>query len=84
MKFLKINGKIQKDSSGKPIVLPDAYENGKLVKLNGNILTSDGKPIVTGEATTPVDQEVPGLYDEDGNLVKTWEQLVEEGLVAVA
>ena len=84
MKFLKINGKIQKDSSGKPIVLPDTYENGKLVKLNGNILTSDSKPIVTGESTTPVDQEVPGLYDKDGNLVKTWEQLVEEGLVTVA
>ena len=83
MKFLKINGKIQKDSSGKPIVLPDDYKNGKLVKLNGNILTSDGKPIVTGGATTPIDQEVPGLYDEDGNLVKTWEQLVEEGLVTV-
>lgn len=84
MKFLKINGKIQKDSNGKPIVLPDAYENGKFVKLNGNILTSDGIPIVTAGATTPVGQEVPGLYDEDGNLVKTWKQLVKEGLVTVA
>lgn len=83
MKFLKINGKIQKDLNGKPIVLPDTYESGKLVKLNGNILTSDGKPIITGGSTAPVDPDVPGLYDEDGNLVKTWEQLVEERLVTV-
>ena len=83
MKFLKINGKIRKGLNGKPIILPDTYESDKLVKLNGNILTSGRKPIITGGSTTPVNPDVPGLYDENGNLVKTWEQLVEEGLVTV-
>ena len=27
--------------------------------------------------------KMPGLYDENNNLVKTWDQLVEEGLVTV-
>ena len=26
---------------------------------------------------------VPGLYDENDNLIKTWDQLVAEGLVTV-
>ena len=27
--------------------------------------------------------KVPGLYDENDNLIKTWDQLVAEGLVTV-
>ena len=27
--------------------------------------------------------KMPGLYDENNNLVKTWDQLIEEGLVTV-
>lgn len=43
---------------------------GKLVKINnGNI---------------PVDPNTPGLYDENGKLVKTWNELVSERLVTVS
>ena len=43
---------------------------GKLVKINGG--------------NTPMEQNAPGLYDEDGNFVKTWDELVSEGLVTVS
>ena len=41
MKFLIINGKLQKDSNGKLVTVPDTYDN-ELLKLNGKILTTDG------------------------------------------
>ena len=41
MKFLTINGKIQKDSSGKLITVPDDYDNSAL-KLNGKLLKTGG------------------------------------------
>ena len=81
MKFLTINGKLQKDANGKLIVLPDNYEDNKIVSLSGNILTSGGKVVVTGKT---IDPNAPGLYDENDNLIKTWDQLVAEGLVTVA
>ena len=47
---------------------------GELIKMNGNLLkTSD-----SGKVT-----QQPGIYDADGNLLKTWDQLIEEGLVTV-
>lgn len=82
MKFLMINGKLQKDSNGKLITLPDSYENNKIVSLNGKVLTVGGKVIktsVSGETT----REEFGLFDENDNLIKSWSQLVEEGLVTV-
>lgn len=47
MKFLIINGKLQKDSSGRLITIPDNYDNsaitlnGKLLKTGGGIIGSN-------------------------------------------
>lgn len=51
-------------------------KNGdSLVKYNGKLVKVQGESDWT--------RKVPGLYDEDNNLVKTWDELVAEGLVTV-
>lgn len=41
MKFLIINGKLQKDGNGKLVTVPDTYDNEPL-KLNGKVLKTGG------------------------------------------
>lgn len=41
MKFLTINGKLQRDSSGKLITIPDNYDNSAIT-LNGKLLKTGG------------------------------------------
>ena len=57
MKFLIINGKFQKDASGKLITVPDNYDNepltlnGKLLKTSAGLIGDKYKPLPT--QTTP-------------------------------
>ena len=47
--------------------------SNKLIKVNNSLMkTNEIENIM-----------VPGLYDENDNLIKTWDQLVVEGLVTV-
>ena len=48
---------------------------GNFVKIGNKLIR------IPQEAETPV--RVAGLYDENDNLVKTWDELVQEGLVTV-
>ena len=56
MKFLTINGKFQKDSSGRLITIPDNYDNsaitlnGKLLKTGGGLI---GSNIIKRQLSTP-------------------------------
>lgn len=52
MKFLTINGKLQKDANGKLITVSDNYEN-KLIKLNGKLLKHNNKLVKGGGGITP-------------------------------
>ena len=52
MKFLTIDGKLQKDANGKLITVSDNYEN-KLIKLNGKLLKHNNKLVKGGGGTTP-------------------------------
>lgn len=62
MKFLTVNGKIQV-RNGKPITVPDDYNNN-LIKIGSNLVkTSTG---LIGKYVTP------GLYDANDQLVKSW------------
>lgn len=73
MKFLTVNGKIQV-RNGKPITVPDNYDNS-LIKIGNNLVkTSTG---LIGKYVTP------GLYNANDQLLKSWSQLVSEGLVTV-
>ena len=49
--------------------------DGHFVKIGGNL-------VKTSQDEAPV-TKVAGLYDENDNLVKTWDELVAEGLVTV-
>ena len=47
--------------------------SNRLIKVNNSLMkTNEIENIM-----------VPGLYDENDNLIKTWDQLVAEGLVTV-
>lgn len=50
-----------------------------LLKYNGKLVKSDGKLLKTllGENQNPT-EEISGLYDDDGNLVKTLDELGAE------
>lgn len=48
----------------------------------GNFVKIGNKLIRVPQEEEPV--RVAGLYDENDNLVKTWDELVQEGLVTVA
>lgn len=56
MKFLTINGKLQRDSSGRLITIPDNYDNsaitlnGKLLKTSGGLI---GSNIIKRQLSTP-------------------------------
>ena len=56
MKFLTINGKLQRDSSGGLITVPDNYDNsaitlnGKLLKTGGGLI---GSNIIKRQLSTP-------------------------------
>lgn len=56
MKFLTINGKLQRDSSGRLITIPDNYDNsaitlnGKLLKTGGGLI---GSNIIKRQLSTP-------------------------------
>lgn len=52
MKFLTIDGKLQKDANGKLITVPDNYA-GKLIKLNGKLLKHNNKLVKGGGGVTP-------------------------------
>ena len=79
MKFLLINGKLYKrNSDNKIITVPDDYNN-KLLRLNNQIVKTDTQIVGSNNNAVPV----PGLYDENDNLIKTWDELVTEGLVTV-
>lgn len=52
MKFLTIDGKLQKDANGKLITIPDNYA-GKLIKLNGKLLKHNNKLVKGGGGVTP-------------------------------
>ena len=52
MKFLTINGKLQKDANGKLITVSDNYGN-KLIKLNGKLLKHNNKLVKGGGGITP-------------------------------
>ena len=55
-----------------------------LLKNDGRLIKSNGKLIkILSEENQNPTEEAPGLYDDDGNLVKTWNELVAEGLVTV-
>ena len=47
--------------------------SNKLIKVNNTLMK-----------TNEEENLVPGLYDENNNLVKTWDQLLAEGLVTVS
>lgn len=49
--------------------------DGYFIKIGGNLA-------VTPQEESPV-VKAAGLYDENDNLVKTWDELVTEGLVTV-
>ena len=63
MKFLTINGKLQRDSSGRLITIPDNYDNsaitlnGKLLKTGGGLI---GSNIIKRQLSTPVISLVSG------------------------
>ena len=56
MKFLTINGKLQRDGAGKLITIPDNYDNsaitlnGKLLKTGGGLI---GSNIIKPQLSTP-------------------------------
>lgn len=52
-----------------------------LIKIDEHLVKIGGKLMAL--ATQETTEETPGLYDKDGNLVKTWDELVSEGLVTV-
>ena len=47
--------------------------SNRLIKVNNSLMK-------TNEIENVLE---PGLYDENDNLIKTWDQLVAEGLVTV-
>ena len=49
---------------------------GNFVKIGNKLIK------IPQESEAPV--RVAGLYDENDNLVKTWDELVQEGLVTVS
>lgn len=51
--------------------------SNKLIKV-GNTLMK------TNDTGSEEEKLVPGLYDENNNLIKTWDQLLAEGLVTVS
>ena len=51
--------------------------SNKLIKV-GNTLMK------TNDAGSEEEKLAPGLYDENNNLIKTWDQLLAEGLVTVS
>ena len=63
MKFLTINGKLQRDSAGRLITVPDNYDNsaitlnGKLLKTSGGLI---GSNIIKRQLSTPVISLVSG------------------------
>ena len=77
MKFLIINGKLQKGGNGKFVTVPDNYNNEPL-KLNGNVLMIGGKVVgnnpkgesVLPKLTTPQNVIIDGTtltFDEVEN-----------------
>lgn len=54
-----------------------------LIKIDDHLIKVNGKLMCTSSASETPTEEVPGLYDEEGNLVKTWDELIAEGLVTV-
>ena len=48
--------------------------------LSNHLIKVDSSLMKTNETENIT---VPGLYDENDNLIKTWDQLVAEGLVTV-
>lgn len=79
MKFLLINGKLYKrNSDNKVITVPDNYNN-KPLRLNNQLVKTDTSIVGSNHSTALS----PGLYDENDNLIKTWDELVAEGLVTV-
>lgn len=79
MKFLLINGKLYKrNSDNKIITVPDDYNN-KPLRLNNQLVKTNTSIVGSNHSAAPV----PGLYDENDNLIKTWDELVAEGLVTV-
>ena len=48
--------------------------------LSNHLIKVDGSLMRTDQIETA---KVPGLYDENDNLIKTWDELVAEGLVTI-
>ena len=85
MKFLIINGKIQ-TLGGKPIVVPDDYDNdtikigGKLVKTGTGLIGSKHSGGSGGESTVAAgaifnDDAYRNMDGIDGDVFLTWEEL---------
>lgn len=51
--------------------------SNKLIKVGNTLMKTD-------DAGNEEEKLVPGLYDENNNLIKTWDQLLAEGLVTVS
>ena len=77
--FLRINGKLYKKGNDF-ITVPGNYNNQPL-KLNNQLIKTDTQIAGSNNGTATVLS--PGLYDENNNLIKTWGELVAEGLVTV-
>lgn len=80
MKFLLINGKLYKrNSDNKFIAVPDNYNNTPL-RLNNQLVKTNTAIVGSNQGNAA---PIPGLYDENDNLIKTWDELVAEGLVTI-
>lgn len=91
MKFLTINGKLQRDSSGRLITVPDNYDNsaitlnGKLLKTSGGLI---GSNIIKRQLSTPVISLVSGTtiqintIDENATMIEVYADGAKIGDVA--
>lgn len=79
MKFLTVNGKIQV-RNGKPITVPNDYNNS-LIKIGNNLVKTS-----TGLIGKKPGRLAPGYYKySNGNYIlgKSWNELISEGMFAV-
>lgn len=91
MKFLTINGKLQRDSSGGLITIPDNYDNsaitlnGKLLKTSGGLI---GSNIIKRQLSTPSISLVSGTIiqidtiDENTTTIEVYADETKIGEVA--
>lgn len=91
MKFLTINGKLQRDSSGRLITVPDNYDNsaitlnGKLLKTSGGLI---GSNIIKRQLSTPAISLVSGTIiqidtiDENTTTIEVYADETKIGEVA--